>query len=301
MDTFRRLATVWLFLGSAVALGQTENGSSIDDESEALKLAAVEALIAAPPDKALPIVTKVLEGNGSDALKERALFVLSQIDLPEAHTLLVETARFADGSLRYEAIRMVGIGGDPEALAGLSELHASGDRATREAVLEAYLIADDKDAVYRIAANARDREEFEAAVEILGAMGALDQLRALRDRIDMSETLIEAYAVAGDTDSLRELAMDGSDPERQAQAIQGLGIAGADPQILVDIYRSTDSPTVKEAVREGLLIGGHDQAMLELFRETRDSAEKRELLETLVIMDSEAVWDIIDSTLENGQ
>lgn len=300
MDRFCRLATVWLFLGSAVALAQTENGAAVD-ASEELKLAAVEALMTAPPDKALPIVTKVLAGNGSDELKERALFVLGQIDLPEAQTLLVETARSADEPLRYEAIRMIGIGGDPEALAGLSALYAGGDHGTKEAVLEAYLIADDKDAVYRIAANAEDPEEFEDAVEMLGAMGALDQLRALRDRRDMSETLIEAYAVAGDIDSLRELAMEGSDPERQAQAIQGLGIAGADPEILVDIWRGTDSPTVREAVREGLLIGGHDQAVLELFRETRDSAEKRELLETLVMMDSDAVWDIIDSTLENGQ
>jgi hypothetical protein len=38
-----------------------------------------------------------------------------------------------------------------------------------------------------------------------------------------------------------------------------------------------------------------------LFRESRDSGEKRDLLETLVIMDSEAVWDIIDATLENEQ
>lgn len=300
MDTFCRLATLWLLLGSAVALAQAESGAAIED-SEALKLAAVEALISAPPDKALPIVTKVLQGNGSRELKERALFVLSQIDLPEAQTLLVETARSADGPLRYEAIRTIGIGGDPEALAGLAELHAGGDRATREAVLEAYLIAGDEDAVYRIAANAEDPAEFEAAVETLGAMGALEQLRALRARGDMSETLVEAYAVAGDVDSLRELALDGSDPERQAQAIQGLGIAGADPAILVDIYRGTDSPAVKDAVRESLLIGGHDRAMLELFHGTRDSAERRELLETLVIMDSEAVWDIIDSTLENGQ
>ncbi len=300
MDTLCRLATVWLFLASAVTLAQTENVAAVD-ESEELKLAAVEALISAPPDKALPILAKVLEGNGSDELKERALFVLGQLDLPEAQTLLAETAHSADSPLRYEAIRMIGIGGSPEALAGLSELYAGGDRATKKAVLEAYLIADEKDAVYRIAANAQEPEEFEAAVEILGAMGALEQLRALRDRRDMSEVLIEAYAVAGDTDSLRELAMDGSDPERQAQAIQGLGIAGGDPEILLDIYRSTDSPTVRDAVREGLLIGGHDQAMLELFRESRDSAEKRELLETLVIMDSEAVWDVIGSTLENGQ
>lgn len=296
-----KLATAWLFLSiSAAALAQTENAAA-DEESEKLKIAAVEALMSAPPGKALPILTKVLEGEGSDELKERALFVLSQTDLPEAQSLLVETARSADGPLRHEAIRMIGISGGPEALAGLSELYAGGDRETKEAVLEAWLIADDKDAVYRVAANAQDPEEFEEAVETLGAMGALEQLRALRSRTDMSESLIDAYAIAGDTESLRELALDGSEPERQAQAIHGLAIAGDDAEILVEIYRGTDSPMIKDAVREGLLIGDHDEAVLALFRESRDSAEKRELLDTLVMMDSEAVWDIIDSTLENGQ
>ena len=40
--------------------------------------------------------------------------------------------------------------------------------------------------------------------------------------------------------------------------------------------------------------------MLELFRASTDAAEKRELLQTLVNMDSDAVWEVIDKTLENG-
>jgi HEAT repeat protein len=293
------LACLLLGLGAA-ALAQTESAATAE-ESEQLKVAAVEALISAPPEKALPILKRVLQGEGSDDLKERALFVLSQTDLPEAQVLLRETAASAEGELRYEAIRMIGIGGGPEALAGLSDLYATGDPETKEAVLEAYLIADDKDAVYRIAANAQDPEEFEEAVETLGAMGALEQLRALRNRSDMSEALIEAYAVAGDTESLRELARDGSNPERQAEAIRGLGIAGDDPDVLLDIYRNTDAPKIREAVRESLLIGDHDRAVLQLFQESRDSAEKRELLELLVTMDSEAAWEVIDSTLESGE
>ena len=40
--------------------------SEVSDVSEELKLAALEALIAAPADKALPLVSKVLEGNHSN-------------------------------------------------------------------------------------------------------------------------------------------------------------------------------------------------------------------------------------------
>ena len=149
-----------------------------DDDNEALKLTAMEALMAAPPERALPIARRVLEGDGSDELKERALFVLSQIDDPEATELLVDAARNGSGEFRAEAVRMIGIGGNADALAGLAEIYAAGDEDVREAVLEAYLIADDADAVYQIALNTDSPDEFGDAVEMLGAMGATEQLRA---------------------------------------------------------------------------------------------------------------------------
>lgn len=296
---YRVVMAVLLATAGTGVMAQTDDAPATRDAQQ-LKLAAMEALISAPPERALPIVTKVLKGNGSDELKERALFILSQIDRPEAQELLLETARSGSDSLRHEAIRMMGISGET---GSLSELYAGGDAETKEAVLEAWLIAGDEDAVYQAAANAEDPDEFEAAVEILGAMGATEQLRALRSRADMSESLIEAYAVTGDTESLRELAVDASNPERQAQAIRGLGVTGGEGvgEILIGIYGSTSSPAVKEAVMEGLLISGDDEAVLQLFRQSRDDDEKAELLETLVMMDSEAVWDIIDATLENGQ
>jgi hypothetical protein len=157
--------------------------------------------------------------------------------------------------------------------------------------------------VYQIAANTEDPREFERAVDILGAMGATEELRALRDRPGMAEVLIDAYAIAGDVETLTAMASDGSDPKRQAQAIRGLAIAGGDGigDALVDIYRDTQSPHIKDAVRDALLIADDDEAVLELFRASTDAAEKRELLQTLVMMDSDAVWDLVNSTLENGQ
>ena len=59
--------------------------------------------------------------------------------------------------------------------------------------------------------------------------------------------------------------------------------------------------TVREAALEGLMIADDDEAVLELYRSSNDPAEKRELLQMLVNMDSEAVWSIIDETLEDGQ
>ena len=275
---------------------------SDDDE---LKIAALEALMAAPPDRALPIAAKVLAGDNSDDVKERALFILSQIDSPEAHEILMRTARDGSSEIRTEAIRMIGIGGNSVALSQLVELYDSGDPEMREAVLEAYVIADDEEAVYELAvqaSSAANQEDFESAVEMLGAMGAHDQLRRLRESTGISESLIEAYAISGDEDSLRQLALDDSNPELQEQAIEALGIVGGDSvnATLVEIYKNSSSEDIRDSALEGMMISGHDEGVLELYRASQDTAEKKELLELLVIMGSDDVWDIIDSALDGG-
>jgi HEAT repeat protein len=277
--------------------------SNEDDDNEELKIAAVEALMSAPPDQALPIVQKVMAGNHSDEVKERALFILSQIDAPEAQAILLETARNAAGDLQHEAIRMIAIGGDEQTLGNLKEIYAAGDAEVKESVLEAYLIADDTRSVYEIASTTQDPEEFEAAVEMLGAMGALDELRQLRESAGNSEVLVEAYAIAGDYESLRAMALDTSDADIQEEAIQALGIVGG-PEVdatLMEIYRGADSGNVREVALEGMLISGYDEGVLQLFRESQSSEEKRELLEMLVIMDSDAAMQVIDETLGEGQ
>ena len=38
----------------------------------------------------MPLVKKVLAGDNSDEVKERALFILSQIDTAEAHSMLLQ-------------------------------------------------------------------------------------------------------------------------------------------------------------------------------------------------------------------
>ena len=295
MKTTTKIAFLLLLLCAPMS------GFAQQGENEELKIAALEALISAPPERAMPIVQKVLAGDDSDELKARALFVLSQIDTPEAQSLLVDTARNSSGELQHEAIRMIGISGNSAAIGELAGLYASGDQNTKEAVLEAYLIAGDAEPVFQIALNTDDPGEFASAVEMLGAMGALDELRALRERSGMSDALIDAYAIAGDVESLEALARDGSDPERQAQALEALGIAGGAGTTLAEIYRSSDNADVREAALDGMMIGGHDDIVLELFRSSDDAEEKRAMLELLVMMGSDEVWDIIDQTLEAGQ
>ncbi len=296
MNKFAKLSvTVLLLAFSAQAGAQT-------DDNEELKIAALEALITAPPERAMPLASRVLQGEHSDEVKERALFILSQIDHPDARQMLLDTVENGEGEIQLEAIRMIGIGGDEEALTGLADVYESGNSDVREAVLEAYLIAGRSEAVLMLAQSATSEEEFEEAVHILAAMGDHEALRALRNQVDMSEALIEAYAISGDSETLIALATDGSDPERQAQAVEALGIVGGSEvdAALVSIYRNAATDEVREAALDGMLIAGHDEGVLEIYRNSDDDAEKKELLEYLVIMGSDEVWDLIDAALMEG-
>lgn len=298
MRTYLKLLTSIAIFLTASALFAQDNSTGENDE---LKIAALEALISAPPERSLPRVRKILEGNSNDEVKESALFILSQIDRPEAQTLLVESANQLDGDLQTVAIQMIGIGGDPAALASLKNVYEAGDIDVQEAVLEALMIADDVAAVMEIALAAETEEEFEAAVEMLAVMDATEELRSLRNHPGMSALLVEAFIITDDSEMLMELAMDSSNKEQQLEAIQALGIvdkegAGA---VLVGIYKGTDDEDIRSAALDGMMIADYDEGVLELYRESQDSGEKSELLEYLTIMDSEAIWEVIDAALEN--
>ena len=70
---------------------------------------------------------------------------------------------------------------------------------------------------------------------------------------------------------------------------------------LIDRAKVLDSVVAEyEAALDGMLIAGHDEGVLEIYRGSDDGAEKKELLEYLVIMGSDEVWDLIDAALMEG-
>lgn len=287
-----------LLLISALMLA----GNSIaDNDADELKIAAIEALISAPDEKALPILKKVLAADHSNDVKESTLFLLSQMESPEAQAILVDIAG-TKGGLQEEAIRMVGIGGDETALANLRNVYDNGDSNAREAVLEALMIAGDKSSVFEIA-KAADGRDLEEAIEMLAVMDAREELKQIRTLRGPSEALVEAYMISGDVASLRELALDASDADIQEEAIESLGMVGGDEvdELLLEIYKNANNDQIREAALEGMLMAGNDSAVIELFKASTDPSEKKELLELLVMMDSDEVLDIIDSALSGAE
>jgi hypothetical protein len=267
---------------------------------EELALAALEGLMAQPGDRALPIIKKVLAGSQSTLVKKRALFVLSQIDSPEARQILGQASRSTDAELRGEAIRSIGIGGDAQLLDSLQAIYSAGNSDVKEEVLQAWLIAGRKDAVYKAALDARTEDEATQAIHILGAMGATEELRKLGDRPNAASGLVDAYAISGDLASLRKIAEGSGNRDVRVEAVRKIGIVRGEAArtALRDIYTRDTDPEIKEAALQGMLIARDEQGVLTLYRAAKTTEEKRTLLRTLSMIDGDAALQAIDAALE---
>jgi len=293
----RRLCTILtalLLVTSGVTLAQKPT------EQEELALAAMEGLMSQPPERALPIVKKVLAGQQTTLIKQRALFVLSQIDTPEAGEILLQTSRSTDPALRREAIRSIGIGGNDKSLAGLLEVYKTGDDEVKKQVLEAWMIAGRKSEVYQAALNAKSEEEASEAIHMLSVMGAVDELRKLGERPNASGKLVEAYAISGDLQSLRKIAEGNGNLEVRTEAVQKIGIISSDAArtALHDIYARATEKQIKDAALQGMLIADDEKGVLALYRAATTPEEKRTLLRTLTMMSGDAALEAIDAALE---
>ena len=256
--------------------------------------------MAQPAERALPIIKKVLAGSQTTLVKQRALFVLGQLETPEAEEILLQTARSSDPALRSEAIRSIGIGGNGKSLAALKDVYNAGDADVKEQVLHAWMIAERKEEVFQAALNAKSEEEAGEAIHMLSVMGAVDELRKLGERPNASRKLVDAYAIAGDLTSLRKIAESGAEPSVRAQAVRQIGIIESDAArtALRDIYSRSADKEIKDAALEGMLIGDDEQGVLGLYRAAKTPEEKRALLRTLTMMDGDAALQAIDAALE---
>jgi len=202
--------------------------------------------------------------------------------------------------MRGEAIRSIGIGGDPKALDSLLDVYKAGSFDVKKEVLQAWMIAARKEPLYQVALTAKTEDEANEAIRMLGAMGATEELRKLGERPNASKGLLEAYAISGDLASLRKIAEGSGERSMRLEAIRKIGIIDGDEAhvALREIYTRTTDAEFKEAALQGMMISDDEQGLLALYRAAKSSEEKRALLRQLSMMDSDAALEAIDAALE---
>lgn len=278
--------------------------TNTDDED--LADIAVEGLMNAPPDRALPLLKKVLQSNHSTRIKKRALFVLSQLGTDAALDIVIDTAKnSSDPELRAEAIRMLGVSGEDRAIERLRDIYASSkDAHEKRQIIEAWLVADRKDLVLASARTETDPSVRAKAIETLGAMDASAELQQLFDvtqDADNRRAIIEALGVSGNVDALAAIAGNVKLPEdMRMAALQSLGVAGADDK-LVALYTQASTPALREAALQGLMVAGDSDSVLQLYRKAKTVEEKKALLRMLTMMDDDEAINAIEAELNKPE
>lgn len=266
---------------------------------------AVQALVNAPPERALPVLKKVLASQRSIKVKKRALFVLSQLETDEAMKVVLETAKNSrEPELRKEAINMLGVSETQIGIEGLVDIYATSTSVDeKKRVIEAWLVADRKDLVLKAARNESEPKLRRKAIETLGSMEASQELVQLLEATQDAgnrDAIIEALGVAGDVSALKSIAGNAKLPEdERVDAMQALGVAGDEggAAALVELYGEADTAALREAALQGLLVADDVEAVKKLYRNARSTEEKKAVLRVLTSMDDNSAIDVIEREL----
>ena len=152
----------WIKEGKALELEiQQAAGQPISPDlqnDEELKLLALRGVMQSDPEKAVPIIEKMLTGNSSVRVRDRALFVLAQSRAPRARDILVNTAKNnANPDLQRSAIKylgMMGPGEDRDALVGI--YRASTDASVKRQVVNSLFTSRNAKALVDLARVEKD-------------------------------------------------------------------------------------------------------------------------------------------------
>jgi HEAT repeat protein len=238
-----------------------------DDDEDDERIAALNALMQMDPDRAVPILSKVLARRDkcSEGLRRKAIFILSQKGGKEVADLLMGAAKGdPDQEVREQAVFWLSQVRDVRAveMLGAIALDAKAEPALREKALFALSQHRDPKAVETLRTAATDEsmglELREKAIFWIGQHGgaeSADFLRGLYRKLgsaDLKEKVLFSLSqtrAAANTQFLLGVVEDAKEPlELRKRAIFWLGQMGAEAAQLGTIYAKLGDRELKEQV-----------------------------------------------------
>jgi HEAT repeat protein len=278
--------------------GQRTSPETEGDED--LKLMALNGLLNADPERALPLLEKFMSGNDrSSKLRERALFVLSQSDSPRAREIVVRIARGQQSpDMQEEAIRYLGLFGGDASKQALADLYASSsDTSVKKAVLQSFMVSGQKARVLAAARGEKSEELRKTAIHLLGVMGAQTELWEMyqaESSVEVKKSILHAMFVGGGSERLTEVARGEKDPELRKAAIHSLGVMGdRTGPVLLSIYASDPDRDVRRQILHALFVQGNVKALIQIARTEKDTDLRKEAVGQLSHMGSKEATDFL--------
>ena len=293
----------WITDGKALEVeirqsaGQRVAPEKVEDED--LKLMAVNGLMHTDPERAFPILEKIITNKSqSPKIRDKALFVLSQSSSPRAMELLGRIAR--DGSnpdMQTRAIKNLGILGGENSKKLLAEVYqSSNDVKIKKSILRSYMISGERTRLLALAKGEQNPDLRAEAVQQLGVMGAkteLSELYASETTIPVKKKIIQAMFIGGNADKLLDIARNEKVVELRLTAIKNLGLIGNTGPMLIQMYESDTNRDVREAVINGLFLQGNSKALIALARKEKDTQLKKEIVSKVALMGGDDTADFL--------
>jgi HEAT repeat protein/TolA-binding protein len=277
--------------------GQPTSPESEPDED--LRLIAAAGIANSEPERAVPLVAKMLDSASSLRFKERALYVLAQTRSPQALPVVMRLAK-GGGSpdLQRKAIEYLGVFGAKETGPALSEIYASASEAdVKRSVLSSLQRARDKERLFALAKGETNEDLRREAIEALGGMEAHEELWQLYGESsgDTKAWVLRSIGSRAGAEKLLELARNEKDVKARSAAVQMLGRVRTQQaaDALIALYASESETTIRRSVVSGLYNQGNARALVEIARKETNPELKRYIVERLSNMRSKEANDYL--------
>jgi tetratricopeptide (TPR) repeat protein len=264
---------------------------------EDLKLMALNSFMNSDPDRALPLLEKLLHSSQSPKIKERALFVLTQSGSPKTRQLVVQMAKGGSNpDLQLKAVHYLGVMGGRQELGDVYA--ATNDVEVKRMALHGLMVAGAKDQMLAAAKGEKNPELRREAIHWLGTMGAepeLWQLYQVEPSLEVKQMILHSLFIGGKTDHLLEVARTAKEPELRQQAIHWLGASGSHQagDALAAMYGSESNPETKKQIIHALFIQGNGKALVEIARKETNMELKKQIVQELSVMKSKEGTDYL--------
>ena len=278
------------WIKDAKALEQEWRPANPDDESDCdLKILAVNSLMNTDPDRAVPIIEKLLSNGGNSGqcggqILEKALFVLSQSDSQRARDLMMQIATGKlHPELQMKAIHDIGNSGNTGDL--LKIYQESSNPEAKRAAIHALGIGGGCSQLLALSSQEKNPDLVKEAIHSLGIGGCKTELRDLYDKSslpDIKRDILHSTIVSGDTELQQKVALSDPDPKMRAEAIKDLGISGGCSQ-LSGFSGNEKDPEVIRAAIHAMGVGGCKQQLRDLYNKTTLPDIKHDILHSTIV------------------
>ncbi|HXO60946.1 MAG TPA: HEAT repeat domain-containing protein [Candidatus Acidoferrales bacterium] len=283
--------------------GQPSRPEAQGDEE--LKMLAIQSLMNSDPERAMPLLEKVLQGSATPKEKSKAMFVLAQSGSPQGREIIGRIARGqSNPELQRKAVEYLGIFGGAEARKTMAEIYASSsDASLKRLILRSYMIGGDKDRLFAAAKSEKDPALRGEAIRQLGLVHAEKELAELyqtENSPELRHELLQAFFLAGDANKLAEAAKNEKSPELRRSAVRNLGLIHSDQseKALAEIYARETDRGIREEVLNAYFIQGNAGAIVAIARAEKDPEIKKVAVQKLSLMHSKEASDYMMELLQ---